>query len=137
MHELGAAFGPAPGVPERLNAATASVPRLQDRHPLAGSREFTRGHQTGGARADDDNVLWLRSGHFDSGLEPIGSSVLKAIAQQNRATFHDLTALQRHRGVRSALVGCRVQGGKLRDGSFTEWCGRPTSTSLHALTREA
>jgi hypothetical protein len=95
---------------QRLNAATASIPRLQDRHPIAGARELARGHQTGGARADDDDVLWMRSGHLDSGLARIGSRVLKPIAQQDRAAFQDLAALQRHRGEGSALVGCRFRG---------------------------
>jgi hypothetical protein len=70
MHKLGAPFCPAHGVADRqrLNAATAFVPRLQDRYPLAGSREFARGHQAGGPGAYDDDVLWLWSGHLDLGV---------------------------------------------------------------------
>ena len=41
---------------QRVNASAASVSRLQDSHPLAGAGKLAGSHQSGSARADDQEI---------------------------------------------------------------------------------
>ncbi len=60
MDEFGSAFRGVSEVAGRkwINAPAAPIPRFQERHPPARTCEFACCHQTSGARADDDDVVW-------------------------------------------------------------------------------
>jgi hypothetical protein len=87
-----------------MDAPAASVLRLQNRQPPAGTFEFSGGHQTCGTCSDNDNVLWTAM----LGALPT-RCVLNLIPQQHRATFQGPAALQRHGCDGRALVGLRLR----------------------------
>src|ERR1700737_4076550 len=55
---------------KRMDAPAAPVSRLEYGDSLARAGEFAGGHQARGARADDDEVIWMWSGH--AGASPTG-----------------------------------------------------------------
>ena len=61
MDEFGSALRGVSEVAGRkwINAPAAPIPCFQERHPPARTCEFACCHQTSGARADDDDVVWL------------------------------------------------------------------------------
>jgi hypothetical protein len=74
--------------------------------------EFAGGHQARGACADDDDMIWMWSGH--AGASPTGwrlnIRVLDPVPQQHCATFHSLAALPRHRRHGGSAIGLRIRG---------------------------
>ena len=86
--------------------------RLRYGHSFARAGEFAGGHQARGACADDDDVIWMRSGH--AGASPTGCRlnirVLDPVPQQHCAGFQSLAALQRHRRDGGSAIGLRIRG---------------------------
>jgi hypothetical protein len=95
-----------------MNAPAASVSRLQHGHSLARAGEFAGGHQARGAGADDDDVIWMWSGH--AGASPTGCRlnirVLDPVPQQHCAAFQSLAVLQGHRRNGGSAIGLRIRG---------------------------
>src|SRR5882724_6286210 len=58
VSELGGAQG--------VDAPTASVSRLQNRHPLSRAAEFACGHQARGTCSDNDDMLWAWKSHTET-----------------------------------------------------------------------
>src|SRR4029077_11969754 len=65
MHEFSATFRRVTEVlsRKRIDAATTSVSRLQNSHPLAGAPKLAGRHQACGSGANDDDVFCLWSSH--------------------------------------------------------------------------
>src|SRR6202043_2929861 len=65
MDELGSALRRVSevGRRKRMDAPAASVSRLKYGHSLARASEFAGGNQACGACTDNDDVVWIRSGH--------------------------------------------------------------------------